>query len=89
MELLKLNFKSFYVLRPAMIRSTDRSKFHNFGMKVADVILYPIFILFYPKGVITSNQIGKSMLKIALEGYDKQILENVDIRRSNELARGV
>ena len=88
-DLLKMNFKKVYALRPGFIRPTDRTKFHNFSMKVSDALLYPIFKAFAPKGVITSNQIGQSMMKIGLEGYEKQILENVDIRRSIGLTRGI
>ena len=88
-DLLKMNFKKIYALRPAFIRPSDRSKFHSFGMKVSDAILYPIFKALAPKGTITSNQIGQSMVHVALHGYEKQIMENVDIRRSIGLKRGV
>ena len=88
-DLFKLNFKKIYALRPEFIRPTDRSKFHSFGMKVSDAMLYPIFKALSPKNVITSNQIGQSMVSVALKGYENQILENVDIRRSIGLKRGV
>ena len=88
-DLLEFKFKSFYALRPGGIRASDRSKFANTGMKIADVILWPVINVLFPKFAITSNQIGQSMVKIALRGYEKQILENVDIRRSIGLKRGV
>ena len=88
-DLFNMSFKKVYALRPAFIRPTDRSKFHSFGMKVSDALLYPIFKALAPKNVITSNQIGQSMVTVALKGYEKQILENVDIRRSIGLKRGV
>jgi uncharacterized protein YbjT (DUF2867 family) len=88
-DLMKMNFKNVYALRPGFIRPSDRSKFHSVGMKVSDALLYPIFNLVAPKNVITSNQIGQSMIKVVLGGYENQILENIDIRRSIGLKRGV
>jgi uncharacterized protein YbjT (DUF2867 family) len=88
-QLKTMNFKNVYVYRPGVIRPSDRTKFHSFGMKVSDVLLYPVFKALIPKTVITSNQIGQSMIQVALNGYEKQILENIDIRRSIGLKRGV
>ncbi|MHA1111639.1 MAG: NAD-dependent epimerase/dehydratase family protein [Promethearchaeota archaeon] len=89
-DLMKMKFKKVYALRPGFIRPSDKSKIRNaFSSKLGDAVLYPIFKALAPKTTITSNQIGQSMVKVALEEYEKQILENVDIRRSLGLKRGV
>jgi len=51
--------------------------------KVSKVLspFYPIFEKLFPKYVGTLEELGNSMIYVTLNGYEKKILDCVDIRR--------
>ena len=81
--LLRLPFAAAYMFRPGIIQPLygARSKtalyrvFYTLGKP-----LLPLLLLTFPDYVLTTQQIGQSMLTVARHGYPKKILEAKDIR---------
>jgi len=84
-ELLKLPFKSVYMLRPAFIQPRIGIRSRTALYNVMYFILWP----FYPllkgmKNYVTStDSLGRAMIKLGFEGSSHKILEQIDL---NELA---
>lgn len=80
-DLMKLPFKDVYAYRPGYIQPIK-------GLKNAYKI-YKVFVPFYPilekifsKYVGTLEEIGNSMINVTLNGYEKKVLDVVDIRKT-------
>ena len=81
-DLLRLPFRAAYMLRPGVILPSGgvRSKTRLYR------VMYDILRPFYPlleraSVVITSEQLGKAMLRLARDGYSKPVLESAEIKR--------
>lgn len=79
-DLSKFNFKSLYHFRPAFIYPKGGIKYSLFLAKLISP-LFPLFNRFFPTLVTTTEEFGLAMINAALYGSEKQILENIDIRR--------
>lgn len=79
-DLTKLPFKSVYLFRPGLMKPTEGQKNIKTIMKVAGW-LYPVLKFMSPKDVCTLEDLGLAMINASLVGYEKKILENVDITR--------
>ena len=82
-DLMKLPFKDVYAYRPGYIQPIK-------GLKNSYKI-YKIFTPFYstleklfPKYVGTLEEIGNSMIYVTQNGYEKKVLEIVDIRKTGK-----
>src|SRR5713226_5866488 len=81
-DLLKLPFKAAYMFRPAGIQPLHGVKSRTAWVHAIYVVaapLYPLWKALAPNLVTTTEQIGKAMLKVAMQGAPQRILENVDI----------
>jgi hypothetical protein len=77
-DLTKLPFKREYNFRPGFMKATDGQKnVLSFYKYVA--WLYPVLRKLFPKHVCTIAEVGEAMINSALYGYDKQVLEVLDI----------
>jgi uncharacterized protein YbjT (DUF2867 family) len=80
--LLRLPFKAAYMLRPGLIvpmhgaRSKTRL-YHIFYTALAPVL--PALKKLFPRSVITTEQLGRAMLRLARSGYSKHVLEMADL----------
>ncbi len=81
-DLLKLQFKDSYMFRPGYIQPIKGLK-NSYKIYKITSPLYPILEKFFPKHVITLEELGNSMINVTLNGYNKKVLENVDIRILN------
>ncbi|MDE1160804.1 MAG: epimerase [Acidobacteriaceae bacterium] len=81
--LTRLPFRAAYNLRPGAMRPSPHQRFVPGMMKIIGT-LYPVFRLVLPSSVSTLSQIGRAMIRIAQEGYGKQVLEVPDL---NSLAK--
>ncbi|MFZ1290913.1 MAG: NAD-dependent epimerase/dehydratase family protein [Melioribacteraceae bacterium] len=81
-DLLKLQFKDSYMFRPGYIQPIKGLK-NSYKIYKITSPLYPILENFFPKHVITLEELGNSMINVTLNGYNKKVLENVDIRILN------
>ncbi|MFC2134378.1 NAD-dependent epimerase/dehydratase family protein [Bacteroidota bacterium] len=80
-DLLKLQFKSAYMFRPGYIQPIKGLKNTYTAYKVLSPF-YPLFKTLFPKYVCTLEDLGKSMINITMNGYDKTVLECRDITLS-------
>jgi uncharacterized protein YbjT (DUF2867 family) len=81
-ELLRMPFKAAYMLRPGVIVPLhgikSKTKLYEFFYAALGPLLRLAHLLF-PKHVVTTQQLGRAMLKIAKQGAPKPVLEASDI----------
>ena len=77
--LKSLDFNALYIFRPGYIYPVEKRVEPNFSYRLFRK-LYPLMKTFYSKGVITSEELAKAMFKAALDGADKMVLENMEIK---------
>jgi uncharacterized protein YbjT (DUF2867 family) len=79
--LAKLPLRTFF-FRPGYIQPlhgiTSKTPLYRTLYRVA-APLYPVLRRLAPRVVTTTEDIGRAMLEVAANGYDRQILENPDI----------
>jgi uncharacterized protein YbjT (DUF2867 family) len=81
-ELVREPFRAAYMLRPGYIQPMHGVKSKTPLYRVFYVVLswlYPVIHLFARKYAITTEDLGRAMIKIAKSGAPKHILENSDI----------
>src|SRR6201999_768289 len=81
-ELLREPFRAAYMLRPGYIQPMHGVKSKTPLYSVFYVLLswlYPLIRLVARKYAITTEDLGRGMLKIAKFGAPKRVLENSDI----------
>lgn len=85
-DLLKIGFKAMYNFRPGYIKPIKGMK-NTLTFAKVFVPVYPFLSKLFPKYVCTLEDVGMSMLQVAETGYDKNILECVDITRLGKMRR--
>ncbi len=79
--LRKYPFRSLSLFRPAYIKALDGVK-PSYSLNIYfDWILYPFLKTFFPKTVITSEELGKAMINSMFQKEKVKIIENYDMRR--------
>lgn len=79
--LLNQNFGKLYIFRPAYIYPVTPRKEPNLSYRVMRAV-YPIFKVIYPNGAITSVELARAIFLCGLKGWDKDTLENRDIKEA-------
>ena len=77
-DLSKLPFRDVYLFRPGLIKPVEGQKNVPTFLRIVTAA-YPIFKALAPRGVCTLEDLGLAMIASAASGYQKKILENVDI----------
>jgi uncharacterized protein YbjT (DUF2867 family) len=81
--LLRMPFKAAYMFRPGIIEplhgERSKTKLYRFFYALAKPLL-PHLRAVLPNHVLTTEQIGLAMLKVARHGYSIPVLESRDIR---------
>jgi uncharacterized protein YbjT (DUF2867 family) len=80
--ILRLPFKGAYVFRPGVIQPLHGIRSRTTAYNVAYVVLGPLIPLLrwaMPGQILTTEQIGRAMLKVARSGAPKRVLESKDI----------
>ncbi len=81
--LLRLPFKAAYMFRPGVIQPAhgERSKTsaYRIGYAIAKPVL-PLLHWLFPRYVLTTEEIGRAMIRVAKHGTPKKVLESWDIR---------
>ncbi len=77
--LIDQDFDQLYLFRPGYIYPVEKRDEPNLMYRVSRK-LYPFLNKVYPQAAITSEVLAKSMVKAGLEGAQKMILENQDIK---------
>ncbi len=86
--LLKLPFKAAYMFRPGAIQPLDGIKSKVAWYNALYTVLSPIsplLVKYLPQYVTTTRVNALAMLNVARGGYDKRVLENVDINAAAEM----
>jgi uncharacterized protein YbjT (DUF2867 family) len=82
--LLRLPFRSAYMMRPGAIVPMHGIKSRTTVYRVGYLLLSPVTPLLsrlFPKYVTTSERVGRAMLRLARTGHRSPIVENLDIDR--------
>lgn len=79
-HLMQLPYKAAYAFRPGLMKPTAGQKNLKTIMKFAGV-LYPLLKLLSPKNACKLAELGRAMIRVSDSGYEKPVLENVDISR--------
>lgn len=81
-DIIKLGFKDAYAFRPAYIKPESHtpasSPFYRFMLGTFG-FLHPVIKSLFPKYTTTTTQIGKAMIEVVKNGFDKKQVESVDI----------
>ncbi len=80
-DLLGLGFKDAYMFRPGFIQPMRGIKSKTALYQGIYNIISPLYGLLrrMPKYVTTTVVIGKAMIRVAMDGCDKKVLESIDI----------
>jgi len=78
-DLMKLPFKKAYAFRPGFLEPSKDAKNIKPLFRVL-LVLIPLVRLLAPNSVTTLKELGLAMIKSALDGYEKPILEVTDIK---------
>ena len=80
--LLRLPFKAAYMLRPGLIIPMhgvqSKTRLYRIFYSALGPLL-PALKKLFPRSVITTEQLGRVMLRLARSGYSKQVLEMADL----------
>ena len=80
--LLRLPFKAAYMLRPGLIIPMhgvqSKTRLYRIFYRALGPLL-PTLKKLFPRSVITTEQVGRVMLRLARSGYSKQVLEMADL----------
>lgn len=80
--LLRLPFRGAYMFRPGIIQPLHGIRSRTKAYRVGYVLtkpLMPILRWAFPSRILTTEQIGRAMLKVARSGAPKHVLEAKDI----------
>lgn len=80
-DLMKLPFKAVYAYRPGYMKPAPGLK-NALIFSKALAPLYPLLKILFPSYVGTLQDVGRSMINVAVDGCPKQILECRDITRT-------
>jgi uncharacterized protein YbjT (DUF2867 family) len=80
--LFGLGFRRVYMFRPGFIRPLGGIKSKTRSYRILYAIfgpLTPFFRLFMPKLITDTDRVGRAMVAVARDGFERRILETVDI----------
>jgi uncharacterized protein YbjT (DUF2867 family) len=83
--LLRLPFTAAYMFRPGVIEPLHGAISRTAAYRILYVLskpLLPVLRWVFPNYVLTTEQIGRAMLKVARDGFSQRVLESRDIRRA-------
>ncbi|MEK4738908.1 hypothetical protein MHH66_21820 [Bacillus sp. FSL H8-0492] len=81
-ELLRLPFKSVYMFRPGLIIPANSVKSKTKLYQLMYDVMKPFNPLLKRFGsVITSEQLGRAMVRVGKEGYSNSIIESSDLKK--------
>ena len=78
--LFKLKFNKTYTFRPGYIFPNFKRKEPNITYKLMRILYKPFLKVLYPNIGVTSQKLAQVMFQVGLNGFEKTILENNDIR---------
>jgi uncharacterized protein YbjT (DUF2867 family) len=82
--LLRLPFRAAYMFRPAVIQPLHGERSRTAAYRVGYALTRPALPLLrrlFPRYFLTTEEIGRAMIRVARDGAPKRILESWDIRQ--------
>jgi uncharacterized protein YbjT (DUF2867 family) len=82
--LLRMPFRAAYMLRPGFIVPMDGIQSKTRSYRIFYNVLGPVLPLLrklFPKSILTTRELGQTMLTLARSGAPKRVLEPADMRR--------
>ncbi len=77
-ELAKMGFRHFFAFRPFMLTPTKGLRnTHGFYKYIS--WLFPLGRIIYPEGFCTLRELALAMIKVAYQGYEKEIITPTDM----------
>lgn len=77
-DLMQLPFRDVYAVRPGFIKPIKGlTRTHNFYKYIN--WLFPVGRTLYPQGFCTLQELSQAMIRLALHGYSKKVVEGSDI----------
>ena len=80
--ILRLPFKAAYMFRPGVIQplhgARSKTTAYRIGYAFAKPVL-PLLRLLFPRYILTTEEIGRAMIRVAKQGAPKKVLESWDI----------
>jgi uncharacterized protein YbjT (DUF2867 family) len=89
--LLRLPFKAAYMFRPGAIQALHGERSKTTAVRVAYSLIKPLLPLLsriFPSYILTTEEIGRAMIRVAKWGAPKTILESWDIRDCARMRQG-
>jgi len=84
-DLMKVGFRAAYMFRPGYIHpmngETSKVTLYRFLIGFAKAI-YPIVRSLFPQMVTTTENMGRAMINVARNGFDKKVLSTPDINQA-------
>jgi uncharacterized protein YbjT (DUF2867 family) len=80
--LLKLPFKGAYMFRPGVIRPMHGAVSKTRSYRLLYAVMAPFLPMLQwalPSSILTTEIVGRAMIRVAKDGYSRQILESADI----------
>jgi hypothetical protein len=80
--LLKLPFRDAYMLRPGVIRPMHGAVSKTTSYRLLYAVISPVLPVLqwaFPLSILTTEIVGRAMIRVAKGGYSRQILEAADI----------
>jgi uncharacterized protein YbjT (DUF2867 family) len=80
--LMRLPFKAAYMLRPGLIVPMHGVRSKTTLYRIFYTVMTPLLPLLkalFPRSIITTEQLGRGMLRLARSGYSKRVLETADL----------
>ena len=81
--LIALGFKGAYMFRPGVIQPKHAVRSKTAAYRITYTLATPLFGIvrrFWPRSIVTSEEVGLAMLGVARHGYPRAILEVPDIQ---------
>jgi uncharacterized protein YbjT (DUF2867 family) len=79
-DIMRLGFKDAYAFRPGYIKPSPGQKRAFLAAKMLGP-LYPLMHAIMPKWVCTMQDLGRAMVRVSAKGYEKKVVECVDIEK--------
>ena len=81
--ILRLPFRDAYVFRPAAVQPLHGARSRTASYRILYILTSPLLPLLrrlFPGYILTTEEIGRAMIQVALHGAPKKLLESRDIR---------
>jgi len=80
--ILRLPFNAAYMFRPGIIQPVHGARSSTRAYRISYTLLAPVLPLLrrlFPRYIVTTEELGRAMIRVAKQGSPKKVLESLDI----------